>query len=367
MSRRGDNIHKRKDGRWEGRYISSRNDNNKAVYSSVYGKTYTEVKSKLNEAKQTVEIHESVNQICFSEIMDFWLSANRVKVKEATYTKYYNIIEAHIKPKLGNLKSTDITSVEINNFLEEKLTNGKLDGSGGLSPTYVNSIALVISSIVNYAINEGYCEPLTNPILKPSPYSKSPNTLTNSEYERLTNYLKSNTDSTTIGIMLSLYTGLRIGEVCALQWKDIDFEQSILHVSSTVSRVKNESGGTKLIIDSPKTRSSDRFVPIPKVLLSVLDDLYGHRKSCFVISDSDSFVNPRTLEYRFHKVLTQANVSQTNFHSLRHTFATKCIQIGMDVKSLSEILGHANSAITLNIYVHSSMELKRVHIEKLIA
>lgn len=365
MSRRGDNIHKRKDGRWEGRYIITYNENNKAIYSSVYGKTYSEVKSKLDYAKFQAEQSQAIKPLRFSDIIDSWLVENKIKIKPATYTKYKSIIETHIKSNLGNILSTQITSEKINSFLLNKLQNGKLDGSGSLSPTYVRSIALIINSVVNYAVNEGYIEPFKNPIYKPSTCSKSPNTLSNNDYVILSNYLKNDVDYTKLAIMLALYSGLRIGEICALKWDNIDFEKSIIHISSTVSRVKDDNG-TKLIIETPKTKSSDRFIPIPNSLLQILEQFYNN-KNPFVISNSTDFVNPRTLEYRFHKVLKEANVQQTNFHSLRHTFATKCIEIGMDVKSLSEILGHANSAITLNVYVHSSMELKRSQIEKLIA
>lgn len=367
MSRRGDNIHKRKDGRWEGRYIKYRNENNKAVYASVYGKTYTEVKNKLDEAKTNLQLNDDYEKIKFSYITDLWLSTNRIHIKAATYNKYYNVIETHIKPVLGNLDINEISATIINQFLEEKMLSGKLDGSGGLSPTYVNTIAIVVNSIVNFAVKEGYCSPLATPILKPTPNSNSPNALSNKEYTILTEFIKKNTDNTKLGIMLSLYAGLRIGEVCALKWSDVDFEKSIIHISSTVSRIKDSNEKSKLIIDTPKTKSSDRFIPIPQFLMGYLETFYDKRKSEFVISNDDKFVNPRMLEYHFHKVLKEANINQTNFHALRHTFATKCIEVGMDVKSLSEILGHANSAITLKIYVHSSMEQKRLQMEKLIA
>lgn len=367
MSRRGDNIHKRKDGRWEGRYIKCRDKNNKAVYASVYGKTYAEVKTKLDEAKINIQLNDDYEKIKFSYIADLWLSTNRIHIKAATYNKYYNVIETHIKPVLGNLDINKITSTLINQFLEEKMLNGKLDGSGGLSPTYVNTIAIVVNSIVNFAVKEGYCNPLSTPILKPTPNSNSPNALSNKEYTILTEYIKKNTDNTKLGIMLSLYAGLRIGEVCALKWNDVDFEKSIIHISSTVSRIKDRNEKSKLIIDTPKTKSSDRFIPVPRFLMGYLERFYDKRKSEFVISNNDKFVNPRLLEYHFHKALKEANINQTNFHALRHTFATKCIEVGMDVKSLSEILGHANSAITLKIYVHSSMEQKRLQMEKLIA
>lgn len=368
MPKRGDCIHKRKDGRWEGRYIKGRNMENKAIYGSVYGKTYSETKSKLNEIKAKSQTNLiNIKAIKFSNVIDIWLSTKCINIKAATYNKYCNIIETHIKPYLGDYCCTEITSSKINSYINKKLESGKLDGSGGLSPAYVNTIAVVLHSIINFAISEGYCYPLTTDLLKPTPNSKSPNPLSDKDYSELSKYLKKNTDYTKLGMMLSLYAGLRIGEVCALRWKDVDFEKSIIHVSSTVSRIKGENKETKLIIDSPKTKSSNRFIPVPYLLMNNLELFYKKRISEYVISNNETFVNPRILEYRFHKVLNEANINQTNFHALRHTFATKCIEVGMDVKSLSEILGHANSAITLKTYVHSSMEQKRNKMEKLIA
>lgn len=368
MPKRGDCIHKRKDGRWEGRYIKGRNKENKAIYGSVYGKTYSETKHKLDEIKAQFQM-ELINTktIRFSDVIDIWLSMKRINIKAATYNKYFNIIETHIKPYLGDYSCTEITSSKINSYITQKLENGKIDGSGGLSPAYVNTIAIVLNSIIDYAISEGYCLPLTTGLLKPTPNSKSPNPLSDKDYSELSKFLKENTDFTKLGMMLSLYAGLRIGEVCALRWKDIDFEKSIVHISATVSRVKGKNGENKLIIDTPKTKSSNRFIPVPHFLMNNLQFFYKKRISEYVISNQETFVNPRILEYRFHKVLNEANINQTNFHALRHTFATKCIEVGMDVKSLSEILGHANSAITLKTYVHSSIEQKRMKMEKLIA
>ena len=162
-------------------------------------------------------------------------------------------------------------------------------------------------------------------------------------------------------------TGLRISEVCALRWNDIDFEAEILHVRSTVARVKGEGGdcATKLIIDRPKTKASLRDIPISRKLMGALISLYKKRKSEYVVSKKVGFVSPRTYEYRFHKIMMQYDMPAVNYHALRHTFATRCIELGVDVKTLSEILGHANVSITLNTYVHSSMERKREQLEKL--
>lgn len=176
-----------------------------------------------------------------------------------------------------------------------------------------------------------------------------------------------NIDETKLGILISLNTGLRIGEVCALSWDDIDFERQIFHIRSTVARVKSMDSGvnSKLIIDKPKTKSSLRDIPIPSKLLTILVSMKKQSKGKYVVSAENSFVSPRTYEYRYHKILDEYNIPSVNYHTLRHTFATRCIEVGVDVKTLSEILGHANVSITLNTYVHSSMELKRQQLEKL--
>lgn len=176
-----------------------------------------------------------------------------------------------------------------------------------------------------------------------------------------------NLNTTSAGILISLNTGLRIGEVCALKWSNIDFDKAILHVRSTVARIKNtdDSKSTKLIIDTPKTKSSIRDIPISNKVMNVLKALHENSKSEYVVSEKAGFVSPRTYEYRFHKVLDECQIQPINYHALRHTFATRCIELGVDVKTLSEILGHSNVSVTLNTYVHSSMERKREQLEKL--
>ena len=189
------------------------------------------------------------------------------------------------------------------------------------------------------------------------------------ERKKLEMHLLNDTDETKLGMLISLYMGLRIGEVCALSWEDIDFQEEILHVKHTVARVRTEDGEqakTKLILDTPKTKTSMRDIPIPSILMQILLQIKKIAKSPYVISTKSDFVSPRTYEYRYHQVLKECGLNSVNYHTLRHSFATKCVEAGVDVKTLSEILGHADVTITLNTYVHSSMDLKRKQLEKLI-
>jgi integrase len=197
---------------------------------------------------------------------------------------------------------------------------------------------------------------------KPPPKSQEIPVLSPADQNKLYLYCMQAPDETCLGILLSLYAGLRIGEICALRWEDVDMERQTIRVRHTVSRVQ-AAQGTQLIIDRPKTPSSLRTIPIYSQLLPILRQFQAD--AGFVLTGTEDFVSPRTYEYRFHRVLKKGEIPDINYHGLRHSFATRCIEAGMDVKSLSEILGHADASITLNTYVHSSMEQKRLQMEKL--
>ncbi len=373
MSRKGENIRKRKDGRWEGRYKKGVKENGTTDYGSVYGKTYKEVKTKLLTAKQNLKIDEVPINVekCFSEVLRSWEETNRIRLKGGTKYRYAYLIEMHIIPELGKLKLSQITSATVNAFLVKKLQNGRLDGKGGLSPSYVSSMMTVISSALSYAVAEQMCPPLKTPIHKPQTEKEELDILSMDEQLVLERYAMTELTPTKVGIMISLYAGLRIGEVCALSWDDIDLENEVIHVRHTVARVKDSDPGsekkTVLIIDEPKTKASKRTIPIPSTLLPVICEFKKISSSRFVVSDKKTFLSPRTFEYRYHRALEACGVNPVNYHALRHTFATRCVEAGADVKSLSELLGHANVSITLNTYVHSSMSLKKCQLEKMAA
>lgn len=370
MSKKGVNIHKRKDGRWEGRYKVGVYENGTTKYASVYARTYAEVKEKLI-TKMACKAHfnePTIKEKSFEEILQIWIINNSPKQKGSTEHKYRYMIERHIIPELGSLKMSQITTTTINLFLNSKLKSGRVDRKGGLAPSYVRTMALIIQSALRFAEEEGLCMPLKSAICKPTEEKKSLEILNKEEQVKLELIVFERIDTIKLGIMLSLYAGLRIGEVCALSWEDIDLEKNIIHVRHTISRIRNDTGAprrTRLIIDTPKTSSSVRDIPISSVLLTYLFKMKKLDFSGFVLSGTSTFMSPRTYEYRFHKFLERCGIRQINYHMLRHTFATRCIEAGVDVKSLSEMLGHANVGITLNTYVHSSMDMKRQQLEKL--
>lgn len=371
MPRRGDNIRKRKDGRWEARYAKDDCDSPSGRYGSVYGKTYQEAKQKrdliLKHGHQPKPLSGG---LMLRDILEAWQDSNRVRLKEASVSRYQNLIDAHILPELGSKQMSKLSATAINRFLADKLEKGRLDGTGGLSASYVRSITLIISSAISYGVAEHLCSPLNSPITKPSPSVKELNVLSAECQEILERELLDGMNEDKLLIYITLYTGLRIGEACALRWEDINLEAKIIYVRQTVSRVwypENGKKRSKLIIGTPKTKSSLRCIPICSKLYAVLSN-FGHRKKHgYVLSNLNDggFVSPRTFEYRYKKILKSCHLDPVNYHALRHTFATRCIERGVDIKSLSEILGHADASITLNTYVHSSIELKRIQLEKL--
>ena len=370
MARKGENIRKRKDGRWEGRYRSGIKDDGTVKYTSVYGKSYTEVKNKLIELKRGIFCYDNNLYVekRFADVLTLWLRANQLKVKGATQAKYSYMIEKHITPILGNRKVSALTVPIINDFLLDKMNNGRLDGRGGLSQSYVKTMAIIIESAMNFAVAEGYCQPLRNQIIKPSLVKKEMQILSVSAQQHFESLAATDINETITGIFIALYTGLRIGEVCALSWEDIDLENQIIHVRHTLSRIQISNGTcyeTVLILDAPKTRASVRDIPISPLLLPILTYMKSRAVSKFVISTQQNFTSTRTFDYRYKKVLRDFDLPEINFHSLRHTFATRCVEVGVDVKSLSQMLGHSNVATTLNTYVHPSMDTMRVQIEKL--
>ena len=370
MSKKGENIRKRKEGRWECRYKKGRNEKCKLIYGSIYGNIYREARAKmrvsLSEAPKEEPISNS-NEMTFARLLRRWQESNAVRLKGGTKNRYTNLIAAQILPELGALKLSEITPSIINSFLNKKLTSGRLDGTGGLSPSYVRSISLVITSSLNHAVSEGLLAPFKTKINKPCIVKKDLPTLSHKNQKILEQYIKSNLTPTNISILITLYTGLRIGEICALCWKDIDLKSRTIYVRHTISRVRStkENYKTELILDEPKTTSSKRLIPIPSPLYAVLDGYGTTAPATYVASGTEAFVSPRTYDARFHRALNDCQIEDINYHGLRHTFATRCIEAGVDVKSLSEILGHANVSITLNTYVHSSLEMKKSQLEKL--
>ena len=368
MARMGENIYKRKDGRWEARYIHQYDAVGKPKYRSVYGKSRQEAKQKrlllFHEAMLGADVSAPPVISC-RDLIKSWLNNTKLRVKESTFARYYKQVNTYVLPHLGKYQVSKI-SAELIEQLISNLLKSKKAGGAGLSPKTVEDILVVIKSIFKF----GKCAALLDlHRIKIKKADQRPVTIPKAAQTRLHQYLVEDCNTVKAGVLLSLYTGIRIGELCALRWRDIELDAQIVHIESAIQRIQvlpeeKSAAKTKVILSSPKTKSSIRNIPVPSFLTAILRKLKSPANS-FVLTGSIKYMEPRTLHNHFKKCLAESGTEDYHFHTLRHSFATSYVEAGFDVKSLSEILGHSGVKITLERYVHSSMELKRSNMEKL--
>ena len=360
MYKRNKSVKQEKSVHYNTAYNNVSFENEKSSELSIYA-------SKSISARR--KFYKSESEKTFEEVILLWLDSNRIRIKESSVFKYEYIIRKHILPEYKDVKISSVNTSDINLFLENKQKSGRIVNHGELSSSYVKTIMHIVKSVMAFAVEQGFCEPLRGKINRPYSEKKELKLIDCEYLKRIELYAIRTKDFTSLGILISVYTGMRIGEICALRWDDIDIANGVIHVRHTVARIKNDEAGrvgsSKNVICTPKTRSSKRDIPILSVLMPYICDMKKRAVSDYVVSDNDEFVNLRTFEYRYHKVLKTCGIPDINYHALRHTFATRCVVAGVDIKSLSEILGHANATVTLNTYVHSSLEMKKNQIEKL--
>lgn len=364
MARRGENIRKRADGRWEGRYTLQTAGGKKS--RSVYARTYTEVKSRLQEAKQisanarpeTGSEEADASEAClFGDMAAEWLEFIGQKRKYPTYVKYKGICEKY----LSEIYCVPIGRVDAGT-IESRLDRLNQADSGSLK----KSVYAVLNQIIKHAEKTCHYPLKAYQWEADAGPKKNIEVFNQSEQAKLLHVLHDDMDICKAGIILCLSTGLRLGEICALKWSDIDREVKVLHVNSTVQRIAAEGCGTKTILyeSEPKSACSVREIPLAE---DVMDMLRAFPSGCKYFLNKNKPMEPRTYQNKLKSYLAEAGIPDKNFHALRHTFATNCIGSGMDVKSLSEILGHADVQITLNRYVHPSIDSKRQHMNRLSA
>lgn len=360
MARRGENIYKRKDGRWEGRSL-----NKSGKYHYFYAKTYKEVKEKMKDFREDKEKVKSNKYNNASEQFLTWLTGDvSSRVKPSTYESYYSCVYKHIIPFFMKKEY---------NCIEKKSVSGFV--------TYIRDDVLIaetskkkILAIFKIALKE---------ILKTSPQLhellelvKLPSTdcgevqvFTSREQRVIEQGALNAKDACSIGVILCFYTGIRLGELCALKWSDIDFESGTMSILRTVSRIRvfdSEKNKTTLHVGLPKSRKSIRKIPLPEFLLNLLisSSLYTGNNTCFIFTGNEDPYNPRRFQKMFKKILRDNHIVDRKFHAIRHTFATRALELGVDIKTVSELLGHSGVSITLNVYAHSLMEHKKAAINK---
>ena len=316
MPRRGENIYKRKDGRWEARYIYSFKEDGSPRYRSIYAADYLTVKKKQNDAKRKMDprLFQSVRMkknISFYGLL--WLERLKPSSKESTYVRYHYLFSHYISPMIGDRLVYTFSNEDCEVFLNKLLLSGKSDGSG-LAPKTVTDIRSVVKLILKTAEKEGELS-LCNPELCPvKPVRKPLRILSLKEQQALQDYLLGNLTHKNIGTLIALYTGVRLGELCAMQWKDIHFQEQYLEISKTLHRVKDHTvdseHNTKIIITPPKTESSIRNIPIPDFLFEILQQYVQSHKI-----DPES-IYPHRKEDEFSRATIDRILFQKNFEKM---------------------------------------------------
>lgn len=321
------------------------------------------MKSEITEQIQTI-LQE--RRMKYGIWLDEWFcNYIRPSSKRRTCERYSEIIEKRLKVKLGEYELDELTPLVLQRYITELIESGNMKTGKGLAANSVNGIITVIQNSLKLAYALGTIkEYAADKIRRPKTKEKEVTCFTLSEQKKIERAALAGKKTKWLGIVVCLYTGLRIGELLALEWKDVDFQKGVLTVSKSRHEGKDENGRYAHIVESPKTVSSRRCIPLPKQILCELRMLKRKSRSLYVISNGESSIPVRSYQRSFERLLKKLDIPHKGFHALRHTFATRALECGMDVKMLSELLGHKDPAVTLRRYVHSLMEQKKEMMNK---
>lgn len=352
MERNFNCIYKRKDGRYETRFVKKVKEGGKKIYGYVQGNSYRDVKIKkirleaYYKEKSYIESYEQ----SFNCKIDNWLNNKKPKIKMSSYTTYVTIVENRIRPIFGSQKLGYMKKDTFNNYII------LLQQKKELSLNTIHDIAIILKQIITY-------NNLKFEINVPPKLQKEISVFTTEDIKIIEKRALTYNNRYIFGIILSLYTGIRIGELCALKKSDFDLRNLIMRVEHTVIRVKNnDSSGykTKVIYTNPKSKKSVRVIPIPDILRNYLRHyLKNMSENNFFLTNSDKAIEPRSYSNIYHRFLKYWGIKNKKFHTTRHTFATKADETQMSTKALSEILGHSSTSITQSLYIHPSLNYKR--------
>lgn len=351
MGRKGENIFKRKDGRYEARYIIDY-INGKAKYYSVYGKTYSEAKNKrrISMKEKVIKKNKSNKNTNFEELINLWLEYKKKKIKMSSFTTYYATVNKHIKPIFGNCSINTLNENIFNDYIFKLIDEKKL------SRNTIHEIANLIKQILIF-------NKITNiNIYIPAKEQKEITIFTKEEINIIKMNCLTYEDRIKFSIILSLYTGIRLGELCSLKKENFDLRNKIMKINNTLIRVKCLDGNkkTKVILSPPKSKKSLRLIPIPESLNDyIIFYLSDMNNDSYFLSNSNKYIEPRVFYNKYHKLLKIWNINYKKFHTTRHTFATIADEKNVSTKVLSEILGHANTNITQSLYIHPTLKHKR--------
>ena len=297
----------------------------------------------------------------FEEIVVLWQADKKQYVKRSTYSAYSLLVNNHLIPAFEGVY--DVTEDMVQSFVFTKLEQG-------LSQKSIRDILIVLKMILRFGVKQGYLEHHEIDVKFPTERERQEvEVLSRSNQKKIMEYVQSHFTFMNLGIYICLCAGLRIGEVCALVWDDIDVESGVINISKTIQRIYVIEGGekhTEVIIDTPKSKNSIREIPIPRDLLKMIKPFKKVVNGRFyVLTNSSQPTEPRTYRNYYKRLMTQLDMPKLKFHGLRHSFATRCIESKCDYKTVSVLLGHSNISTTLNLYVHPNMEQKKKCVEQM--
>lgn len=359
MARHGENIYKRKDGRYEGRYVIGKTLQGKTRFGYVYGRQYSEVKSALLMKKAEHAQYENAPNGCCNDTVAQWIARWMEEeilgnVKPSSYQTYMNLLNKHLLPMIGKIKIAAVTPSVVHHFVEMLETSN-------LSYSMIRSVYRLLSASMRCAFEEGLIS--KNPCRKikiQREETAEQRVLTRAEQH----LIKQSAEAADLPALLSLYTGMRLGEICALKCSDIDCEKKTITVRRTVQRIAkgtmNAGDKTMLMIGPPKSLRSQRVIPIPNFLLSQLQKRIAQTtNSAYLFGTIAKAAEPRTIQRRFKRFAQRLGFENVHFHTLRHSFATRLLELGVDVKTVSVLLGHSSARTTLDCYAHSLIDRQR--------
>ena len=296
------------------------------------------------------------------EIAEAWKEYKRPYVKQSTMAAYVLILEHHILPQFGD--SDSLHEQMVQSFVLEKIENG-------LSVKTVKDMLIVLKMVMKFGVKQEWMSYYEWDIRYPtSSTNKELEVLSVANHKKILNHIQSNFSFTGLGIYISLCTGLRIGEICALKWCDINVADGTVTISRTIERIyiiEGEKKHTELVINTPKTKNSCREIPMSKELLAMVKPLKKVvNDNFYVLTNDERPTEPRTYRNYYKSLMAKLDIPPLKYHGLRHSFATRCIEAGCDYKTVSVLLGHSNISTTLNLYVHPNMEQKKRCITKML-
>lgn len=295
--------------------------------------------------------------VTFNDVLDVWLAETRGRVKRSTLATYGGACERYIRPALGPVPTEQMTDEEVAKFLGE--------ASEIYSSSTLRIICHILRSAIELAHSSGLCGAVSGRFQPPRGTRHEARILSQEDQLRLLGSLRPEDGPVQLGILLCLYTGMRLGEACGLRWGDFTPDCNIIYIRRTLQRLATNDGEhkTALVLDTPKSSSSMRAIPVPARLHPVLESARCG-EDCYLLTGTETPMEPRRFQSRFKAALRDAGVADINFHALRHTFATNCVSLGCDAATLARILGHSDVAITLNTYVHPSFEAMRAIVDR---